>query len=88
MPCPHGHGAPASCSQCLGAVPRKATIKNGRVALDGDDTGTTAEHAARAEEVMLAKPQARRGGAAASSPYRVCGLCGQAGHNRRRCARG
>lgn len=86
MACPHGNGSPESCSQCKGAVARRVTLAGGQVLVDGVAKSSTAEHAAAAEEVMLAKPQARVGGR--TSTPRRCSICLQPGHNRARCTRG
>ena len=87
MSCPHGNGPATSCSQCAGAPAKRVAIVSGRVVIDGVDTGSTAGHASSAEEVMFAKPAARRGGRGHGAD-RHCGICGIAGHNRKSCRRG
>lgn len=84
MPCPHGNGPPAKCSQCIGAKPSTVELLNGKLVVNGIATKTTAQHTAAAEEVMLQKPALRRGG---NAP-RQCAICRQPGHNAKTCNRG
>lgn len=84
MPCPHGNGPPAKCSQCRGATPSKVELVNGKLVVNGVKLRTTAQHTAQAVEVMMRVPAMRRGGLAP----RTCGICRQPGHNAKTCKRG